>query len=767
MSRLILLALFLGACSPKDSNAPLDSSDSSDSRVDAAQADTGTDEEVGPRLPTYFVGLQSDRIAVGATQVVTVSKDGVRVVDGIEWSVAGGSTEVSPFHFLGVSVGPVELTGVVDGDSFQATFEVVQPRWKSLSAGIQTTCLLDSEDEAHCMGHLGNEKLSKLKRIPGGHKFQEISTGASFACGISSGDVYCWGDNINGRLGGGEDVHWTTEPIAVLVGEEVQEISAGMGFACASSSSKSWCWGVSSYGQVLRSPRWAEYQPLETRTHYSQIAVGHYHACGIKDDGVAACWGGNFTRQISNTPNYEYRSPQDVSEPHQYVSIHPGRFHTCARGSDGSLTCWGEGAYLNKNPPYSYLPVDTGRSFESVSVNGIFTCGLDASNLLDCRSVGNGLGVLGVGDTKDQEAWTRVPGHWWKYDGANLHACALDLEGELFCWGTNYSGSVGQPLTPILDVPTELPDIDVDDIVFSEGAICWLESGLVACRGESTNGQLGANAESPSVGVFALLPAKTYTKIFARGRTVCALTDDGDLYCWGINSGFGFDMIGRPTKVPLPSPVRDVYLSEDKYHVVAHTDGSHRYWNGQGAAITYPNLFGAWGATRDVQVHNNTRVVLDELNQVQCAGDLCADAPDNVLSEVKSVHLLDDILCALDDAGVLRCVREINATAKWVVEEWPEIFTSASHDGRTLCALDSVGVVCMGTNRFQTQLESPEIESAPLHRIPGTQGTTAVKVGHNNVCAKIAQKWMCWGDNGAGQLTRTELVFPSPTAVSL
>jgi len=373
--------------------------------------------------------------------------------------------------------------------------------------------------------------------------------------------------------------------------------------------------------------------------------------------------------------------------------------------------------------------------------------------------------VLGVGDTKEQEAWTRVPGHWWKYDGANLHACALDLAGELFCWGSNYSGSVGQPLPPVLDVPTELPDITVDEIAISEGAICWLESGLVACRGEATNGQLGANAESPSVGVFALLPAKTFTKIYARGRTVCALTDDGDLYCWGINSGFGFDVIGRPNKVPLPTPVRDVYLGEDKFHVVAHTDGVHRFWNSQGAAVTYPNLFGAWGTTRDVQVYGNTRVILDELNQLQCGGSLCAEAPG--LSDVNSIHLLNDMLCALDDSGVLHCVREINTIATWVEEDWPETFTSASNDGRTLCALDSVGVACMGENRFQAQLLPPEIESAPLHRIPGTEGATAVKVGYNNVCAKIAAKWMCWGNNGAGQLTRTELVFPSPTPVSL
>lgn len=766
MNQLVVLLLFLGACSsPDDSSAP----NSADAGGDISETDTSPDLEVV--LPAYSVTLQSEKIAVGATQVVTVHFEGRPFAGEIDWTINGNATKLSPMRFQGESTGLVELSAVVAGEALHASFEVVAPRWKAISAGKRATCVLDADDEAYCMGHQGNDAFSALTKVPGGHKFQEISVGTSFACGIASGDVYCWGENTAGQLGAGSDVDWSAEPIGILMGENVTEISAGLYFACGSSSTKSWCWGASDYYQTGRFN--APYQPLETREHYHHISTGHYHSCGIRDDGVAVCWGGNFLYQIEATNRNVFDLPWPVSQPNQFVSIHPGRFHTCARASDGAVTCWG--TYLS-NPSGFFNQTEIGRSFEHLSVNGGITCGINATNSLECLGQ-NIAGILGAGDTAMREDWTRVPGSWWKFDGSNDHGCALDLAGELFCWGANYSGAFGQDLQPIVVNPTELVGISVDDFVFAAGVICWLDNGVVACRGESTNGLLGDDRFSPSVYATPLLPTGEYTRLYAAGQTVCALSQTGDLYCWGAKSGFDFNDAVRPQKVSVSGPITDVFLGPAWNHRVLLADGRVRYWD---SVNYFPNLTGQENVSdsnqqpliiQDYQYLNYTRVVLTQDNQLYCGGRLCdSDAvsgqPDLGVSNVKSIHLVEDLLCALDDSGELWCVRGINGFAKWTAEEWPVAISAASHGPDVICVLDAQGVACLGSNRGQAQGVAPEIAYSTLHRIQGTAGATDVRVGHNNVCAKISGKWKCWGDNEAGQLTETEIVFLLPTPVS-
>ncbi len=752
MSRFFLL-LLLGACAPADSNGP---------SLDVT--DMGTDDVSGDVPPVYSLVIQTERLAVGAIQVVSVLKDDDDFDADVDWQISGGVVEVAPNQLLGEGPGPVEIETVVDGSRLRATFEVITPRWKALSAGQMTTCVLNSDDEAYCMGHLGNTKSSKLIPVPGGLKFQAISAGASFACGISSGDVYCWGDNANGRLGVGEDVRWSAEPLPVILGNQVREISAGLGFVCASSPNKSWCWGISEYLQVLGSREPAVYTPLETATHYKQIAAGHFHACGIRGDGVAECWGANIRRQILDTDRAFYDVPEVVSQPHQFVSLHPGRFHTCGRALDGTSSCWGE-SFLNGDPPSSFGPQSLGRSNDRLVVNGLNTCGLTA-NALDCRGGSPDLGVLGTGDTLPRYGWSRVPGHWWQFDGSNLHGCALDTQGELFCWGANFAGAVGaRVLRPILEFITQLVDIEAGQVVFASGAVCWLDSGTVVCRGDSINWQLGIDDVAPSLEAHPDLPPGTYTQLYARGRTICARSELNEFYCWGADSGSRY-RDGFIEKIP-GTGIRDLYLGPKRHHVLVRSDGRHEYWDSVTASQQSPRIFTVYSRTLDMQVLEHTTAILTESNELVCSGVLCAATnrglidPDPGVSNVVSVHLMDELLCIVDDLGVLRCVRD----QAWVIEPGPQTIRAASSNGGTLCLLDRSGVACMGTNRFGTQLQSLEIPSASLHRIPGTAGATDVIVGEDNVCARLGELWGCWGDNGAGQMTKTILVYPSPTAV--
>jgi alpha-tubulin suppressor-like RCC1 family protein len=64
---------------------------------------------------------------------------------------------------------------------------------------------------------------------------------------------------------------------------------------------------------------------------FTQLSAGGLHTCGVKTDGVLACWGANSSGQA--TP------PAGT-----FTQVSAGALHTCAIQSNGTVTCWGDNA---------------------------------------------------------------------------------------------------------------------------------------------------------------------------------------------------------------------------------------------------------------------------------------------------------------------------------------------------------------------------------------------------------------------------------------
>src|SRR5690606_9997584 len=85
------------------------------------------------------------------------------------------------------------------------------------------------------------------------------------------------------------------------------------------------------------------------------------------------------------------------------------------------------------------------------------------------------------------------------------HSCAVRGSGSVLCWGSGYSGQLGNGMTGS-DAASSLPDevMDLSDgIQITAGFehTCALRStGQIACWGDNTHGQLG-NSMPNSTGV--------------------------------------------------------------------------------------------------------------------------------------------------------------------------------------------------------------------------------------------------------------------------
>lgn len=125
--------------------------------------------------------------------------------------------------------------------------------------------------------------------------------------------------------------------------------------------------------------------------------------------------------------------------------------------------------------------------------------------------------------------------------------CAQRAKGDIWCWGKNDEGGLGDGHSHRTERPVRvnlsLPAVEL--AVGSQHACARFDDGKVACWGEHSRGQLGIGhlpspGDIPEPGsppeylspqVLTALPP--VASIQALGAQTCALTRAGEVYCWG------------------------------------------------------------------------------------------------------------------------------------------------------------------------------------------------------------------------------------------
>lgn len=348
-----------------------------------------------------------------------------------------------------------------------------------ISAGFNHTCVIRRDGTLWCWGRNAVGELG----IPGGPaavpvpaqvplpgKATKVAAGGGVYAGmmiamahtcviLEDTTVYCWGSGNYGQLGLGGSIS-SDKPVQVTSLVNAVDISAGGAHTCAvKSDGDLYCWGSDEDGQLGNGMAPEASTPDLVMGNAKSVDAGQNHTCAITKSGTLLCWGKNFEGQLGTGDTTDKLAPAEVKIPLKLNvdEVAAGDRHTCARkgneaycfGNDYNGACaankWGPvpDPTLVAVPEVTHIAVGRERS-------GAVSGAMGLVKMWGVAPLGDGGG--GVAGTPVEVTIEGVA----KIAGGYEHTCVLKTNGEVWCWGEDNDGQLGngpQLMTELLPVP--------------------------------------------------------------------------------------------------------------------------------------------------------------------------------------------------------------------------------------------------------------------------------------------------------------------------
>ncbi|KJY52025.1 RCC1 repeat domain protein, 2 domains [Bifidobacterium kimbladii] len=355
-----------------------------------------------------------------------------------------------------------------------------------------------------------------------------FSSGFSLAVG-SDGNAYAWGSNSQGQLGDGTG---TTRYTPVMV----------------------------------RKPDRSTYPDLPEDFTYLQVSAGASHSLALGSDGNVYAWGSNGSGRLGDGTTTERHAPVRVKTPDRktypdlpadftYLQVSAGYNYSLAVGSDGNAYAWGsnsQGQLGDGTGTTRYTPVRVRKPDRST-----------------------------YPDLPEDFTYLQVSA------GAS-HSLAVGSDGNVYAWGSNGSGQLGDGTRSSRTAPVRVktpdrktyPDLPADFTYLQVSAggshsLALGNDGNAYAWGSNDHGQLGdgtsidrhapVRVKTPDRSTYPNLPADfTYLQVSAGLDHSLALGSDGNAWAWGCNlyGNLGNNSSGSSPSVPVR--VRDPASPVDK-----------------------------------------------------------------------------------------------------------------------------------------------------------------------------------------------------------
>ena len=385
---------------------------------------------------------------------------------------------------------------------------------EQISSGTSHNSLIDSNGDLwmwgdNSYGQLGVETTTVISSIPiniskendpfDGNEIVQVALGGYHSGAIDEyGNLWMWGDNSRGQLGNGTKQSSST-PINItyqwqspIFDKEIKQVALGVNHSGAiDSEGNLWMWGYNGYDQLgdvktteTSSPDPVNITQQDENPIYGetivQVALSESHSSAIDKNGGLWMWGDNDNGKLGNGAESGWSDPpinitQQEGNPikkETIVQVALGDYHSGAIDENGGLWMWGNngfGQLGDGTDDSSSYPIEITHQFGKAEIDQV-SLGYYHSSAIDSNGDlwmwgRDDYGQLGDGE-KETESLDPInisnknsPFEGEKIEQVSLGAyfsSALDSKGNLWTWGKNEEGQLGDGKIKNTSMPTNI-----------------------------------------------------------------------------------------------------------------------------------------------------------------------------------------------------------------------------------------------------------------------------------------------------------------------
>ena len=304
------------------------------------------------------------------------------------------------------------------------------------------------------------------------------------------------------------------------------------------------------------------------------LGLGDLHSCALAHAGGVLCWGANESFELGSATRENSPVPRLLPGLINVSSIDSAAGYSCVINGDGTVSCWGldghgelgdaaSGQSASRPDPQ---PVMGLAGVVQLSTGEGHACALDFNGVVYCWGA-NARGQLGDGTNVDRSVPVKVSGlaaAAKEVSAAETHTCARLASGQVQCWGGNEYGQLGDGMLGE-DATTPQPVGGVTDaveLVSGSYHTCVVRKGRnVTCWGRNNRGQLGDGSTVDRAYPVATAALNDVRDLALGEVHSCSRSENGAVACWGGND-FGQIGDGSMTDRPAPVAVPGVHADE-------------------------------------------------------------------------------------------------------------------------------------------------------------------------------------------------------------
>ena len=280
-------------------------------------------------------------------------------------------------------------------------------------------------------------------------------------------NLYGWGYNSTGAVGNNTQSN-TTYSSPIQIGTNTNwgtlnyKVGYGSGYFMLATKTDGtlWSWGRNNYGELGQNGNETSTSNISSPTQVgsgtdwsTEISRGNVIASAIKTDGTLWMWGQNQTAALGQNNKTHYSSPAQIPGT-TWSKAYAGNAFTAGIKTNGTLWMWGynSSGQLGQNEVSSAFggyssPVQIpGTTWSKAHVGWKHTLAIKTDGTLWAWGA-NEAGPLGQNqpNTSHYSSPVQIPGTNWSDCWAKYaQSAAMTTNGELFVWGANFNGYLGQ-----------------------------------------------------------------------------------------------------------------------------------------------------------------------------------------------------------------------------------------------------------------------------------------------------------------------------------